>query len=68
MLDLCLTLTPVSWEYQNLFDIQYIFVEADKIGIYEVISNLLTNATKFIQKSNSDTGEGISTITVFTDI
>ncbi len=45
-----------------------IVVEADKIRIYEVISNLLTNATKFTRKSDSDSGDGISTITIFTDI
>jgi two-component system sensor histidine kinase VicK len=45
-----------------------IVVEADKIRIYEVISNLLTNATKFTRKNNSDSGDGISTITIFTDI
>jgi signal transduction histidine kinase len=43
-------------------------VEADKIRIYEVISNLLTNAIKFTQKSYSDSSNGISTITIFTDI
>jgi signal transduction histidine kinase len=45
-----------------------IVVEADKIRIYEVISNLLTNAIKFTQKSNSDSSNGISAITIFTDI
>jgi two-component system sensor histidine kinase VicK len=46
-----------------------IVVEADKIRIYEVISNLLTNATKFTRKSNSDgSSDGINTITIFTDI
>ncbi len=30
-----------------------IVVEADKIRIYEVISNLLTNAIKFTRKSDS---------------
>jgi signal transduction histidine kinase len=45
-----------------------IVVEADKIRIYEVISNLLTNAIKFTQKSYSDSSNGISTITIFTDI
>lgn len=50
-----------------------IVVEADKIRIYEVISNLLVNAIKFTQKnssSNSDDGNslGEDTITVFTAI
>jgi two-component system, OmpR family, sensor histidine kinase VicK len=45
-----------------------IVVEADKIRIYEVISNLLTNAIKFTKKSNSNSSNGISTITIFTDI
>jgi two-component system, OmpR family, sensor histidine kinase VicK len=45
-----------------------IVVEADKIRIYEVISNLLTNATKFTRKSDSDSSDGINTITIFTDI
>jgi signal transduction histidine kinase len=40
-----------------------IFVEADKVRIYEVISNLLTNAAKFTKKSSSG-----SPITVFTAI
>src|SRR5437764_13720881 len=39
-----------------------IVVEADKIKIYEVISNLLTNATKFTHKSHSDSSDGINTI------
>ena len=48
-------------------------VEADKIRIYEVISNLLVNAIKFTQKnisSNSDDGNslGEDIITVFTVI
>jgi two-component system sensor histidine kinase VicK len=57
-----------------------IVVEADKIRIYEVISNLLTNAIKFTKKSsnssrgdsscvrNNDDGRSSSTITVFTSI
>ena len=50
-----------------------IVVEADKIRIYEVISNLLINAIKFTQKkSSSDSNDGNSlgedTITVFTAI
>ena len=51
-----------------------IVVEADKIRIYEVISNLLVNAIKFTQKnsssSSSDNGNslGEGTITVFTAI
>jgi signal transduction histidine kinase len=58
-----------------------IVVEADKIRIYEVISNLLTNAIKFTKKSsssssgdgscvsnNSNDGRSSSTITVFTSI
>ena len=51
-----------------------IVVEADKIRIYEVISNLLVNAIKFTQKSSSissiDDGNslGEGTITVFTTI
>jgi signal transduction histidine kinase len=45
-----------------------IVVEADKIRIYEVISNLLINAIKFTKKSNSNSSNGISTITIFTDI
>jgi signal transduction histidine kinase len=45
-----------------------IVVEADEIRIYEVISNLLTNATKFTPKSHSDSSDGINTITIFTDI
>ena len=45
-----------------------IVVEADKTRIYEVISNLLTNAIKFTRKSDSDSGDGINTITIFTDI
>jgi signal transduction histidine kinase len=45
-----------------------IVVEADKIRIYEVIANLLTNATKFTRKNNSDSSDGINTITIFTDI
>jgi signal transduction histidine kinase len=40
-----------------------IVVEADKVRIYEVISNLLTNAAKFTKKSSSG-----SPITVFTAI
>ena len=49
-----------------------IVVEADKIRIYEVISNLLVNAIKFTQKSSSSSdkcnGLGEGTITVFTAI
>ncbi len=50
-----------------------IVVEADKIRIYEVISNLLVNAIKFTQKnssSNSDDGNslGEDTIRIFTAI
>jgi two-component system sensor histidine kinase VicK len=45
-----------------------IVVEADEIRIYEVISNLLTNATKFTPKSHSNSSDGINTITIFTDI
>lgn len=48
-----------------------IVVEADKIRIYEVISNLLVNAIKFTQKSSSsDNGNslGEGRITVFTAI
>jgi signal transduction histidine kinase len=45
-----------------------IVVEADKTRIYEVISNLLANAIKFTRKNNSDSGDGIGTITIFTDI
>ena len=51
-----------------------IVVEADKIRIYEVISNLLVNAIKFTQKnsssSSSDDGNslGVGTITVFAAI
>jgi signal transduction histidine kinase len=50
-----------------------IVVEADKIRIYEVISNLLVNAIKFTQKnssSSSDNGNslGESPITVFTAV
>jgi two-component system sensor histidine kinase VicK len=45
-----------------------IVVEADKIRIYEVIANLLTNAIKFTRKSDSDRSDGINTITIFTDI
>ena len=50
-----------------------IIVEADKVRIYEVISNLLVNAIKFTQKnSSSDSDDGNSlgedTITVFTAI
>jgi len=57
-----------------------IVVEADKMRIYEVISNLLTNASKFTKKSSSnnnrtdasvdddDNDDGSSTITVFTAI
>jgi signal transduction histidine kinase len=50
-----------------------IVVEADKVRIYEVISNLLVNAIKFTQKnSSSDSDDGNSlgedTITVFTAI
>ena len=45
-----------------------IVVEADKIRIYEVIANLLTNAIKFTRKSDSDSSDGINTITIFTDI
>ena len=45
-----------------------IVVEADKIRIYEIISNLLTNAVKFTRKNNNDSRDDISTITIFTDI
>ena len=45
-----------------------IVVEADKTRIYEVISNLLANAIKFTRKSDSDSSDGINTITIFTDI
>jgi signal transduction histidine kinase len=49
-----------------------IVVEADKIRIYEVISNLLVNAIKFTQKNSSSSDDGNSlgegTITVFTAI
>ena len=45
-----------------------IVVEADKTRIYEVISNLLTNAIKFTRKSDSNSRDGINTITIFTDI
>jgi len=49
-----------------------IVVEADKIRIYEVISNLLVNAIKFTQKNSSSSADGNSlgkgTITVFTAI
>jgi len=51
-----------------------IVVEADKIRIYEVISNLLVNAIKFIQKNSSSSSRdnvnslGEGTITVFTAI
>jgi signal transduction histidine kinase len=49
-----------------------IVVEADKIRIYEVISNLLVNAIKFTQKNSSSKDNGNSlgegTITVFTAI
>jgi signal transduction histidine kinase len=49
-----------------------IVVEADKIRIYEVISNLLVNAIKFTQKNSSSNDNGNSlgegTITVFTAI
>jgi signal transduction histidine kinase len=50
-----------------------IVVEADKIRIYEVISNLLVNAIKFTQKSSSSSSDngnslGEGTITVFTAI
>jgi signal transduction histidine kinase len=48
-----------------------IVVEADKIRIYEVISNILDNAIKFTQKNSSrDDGNslGDGTITVFTAI
>jgi signal transduction histidine kinase len=49
-----------------------IVVEADKIRIYEVISNLLVNAIKFTQKNSSSSDNGNSlgegTITVFTAI
>lgn len=49
-----------------------IVVEADKIRIYEVISNLLVNAIKFTQKSSSSSDNGNSLgegrITVFTAI
>jgi signal transduction histidine kinase len=47
-----------------------IVVEADKIRIYEVISNLLVNAIKFTQKNSSSSNDGNSpgegTITVST--
>ncbi len=47
-----------------------IVVEADKIRIYEVISNLLDNAIKFTQKNSSSSNDGNSpgegTITVST--
>jgi signal transduction histidine kinase len=45
-----------------------IVVEADKTRIYEVISNLLANAIKFTRKSDSNSRDGINTITIFTDI
>src|SRR5919106_1791686 len=49
-----------------------IVVEADRIRIYEVISNLLDNAIKFTQKNSSSRDDGNSlgedTITVFTAI
>ena len=49
-----------------------IVVEADKIRIYEVISNLLINAIKFTEKNSSSSDDGNSlgegTITVFTAI
>jgi signal transduction histidine kinase len=55
-----------------------IVVEADSIRIYQVISNLLTNAVKSTKKSigssgsgknnGSDDGDVSGTITVFTDI
>ena len=50
-----------------------IVVEADKIRIYEVISNLLVNAIKFTQKNSSSSNDngnslGEGTITVFTAI
>ena len=49
-----------------------IFVEADKVRIYEVISNLLTNAAKFTKKSSRSDASiddyGGSPITVFTAI
>ena len=50
-----------------------IVVEADKIRIYEVISNLLTNGIKFTKKSISDDGSSVGQakgcpITIFTDI
>jgi signal transduction histidine kinase len=59
-----------EWEISFTVDpkLDPIVVEADKIRIYEVISNLLTNATKFTQKSNSDSSNGISTITIFAGI
>ena len=49
-----------------------IVVEADKVRIYEVISNLLTNAAKFTKKSSRSDASiddyGGSPITVFTAI
>jgi signal transduction histidine kinase len=47
-----------------------IVVEADKVRIYEVISNLLVNAIKFTHKSSSENGNslGKNTITVYTAI
>ena len=56
-----------------------ILVEADKLRIYQVISNLLTNAVKFTKKKSTDCGsvngnhdsiayDVSSTITVFTTI
>ena len=54
-----------------------IVVEADKIRIYEVISNLLTNAFKIIQNNSSSIGNSNrggdndlieDTITVFTTL
>jgi two-component system, OmpR family, sensor histidine kinase VicK len=50
-----------------------IVVEADKIRIYEVISNLLVNAIKFTQKNSSSSSDDDNsldegTITVFTAI
>jgi signal transduction histidine kinase len=45
-----------------------IVVEADKLRIYEVISNLLINAVKSIKKSIGGGDVSSSTITVFTSI
>jgi signal transduction histidine kinase len=48
-------------------EVNPIIVEADKLRIYQVISNLLTNAVRFTKKSGiCDRDNNVSTITVFT--